>query len=158
MSIFPFARSVKQAASSDGADAPSVTELLQTSPQSWAETGLKDGKAKFDEGKDTRGPISLGVAASKKSGEKEARLIVIGDSDFASNRYLSPQLANRDLFVNSVNWLAQDEDLISVRPKSATSRNVTLTRSQQNMLFWFCIVLLPGAAIFAGAVVWWKHR
>jgi ABC-type uncharacterized transport system involved in gliding motility auxiliary subunit len=155
MTIFPMARSVKTGSNAQAAG--QVSELLMTSPESWAETDLKSGKAKFDEGKDTKGPVSLGVAASKKLGEKEARLVVIGDSDFASNRYLGAQ-RNGDLFFNSINWLAQDEALISIRPKSPANRRVNLTRSQQNMFFWFSIVLLPGAVIAAGFFVWWKRR
>ncbi|MCL5286879.1 MAG: GldG family protein [Acidobacteria bacterium] len=155
MTIFPLARSVKQGDKPQGGE--QMSELLTTSPESWAETELKGGKAKFDEGKDTKGPVSLGVAASKKVGEKEARLVVIGDSDFASNRYLGEQ-RNGDLFFNAINWLAQDEELISIRPKSPANRRVNLTRSQQNMFFWFSIVLLPGAVVVAGAIIWWKRR
>ncbi|MBI3662700.1 MAG: GldG family protein [Acidobacteria bacterium] len=155
MTIFPLARSVKSGNKSQPGE--QETELLKTSPESWAETDLKGGKAKFDEGKDTRGPVSLGVAASRKIGEKDARLVVIGDSDFATNRYLGAQ-RNGDLFFNSINWLAQDEELISIRPKSPANRRVNLTRSQQNMFFWFSIVLLPGAVIAAGAFIWWKRR
>jgi ABC-type uncharacterized transport system involved in gliding motility auxiliary subunit len=159
MSVFAFARSVKakEAAAGESSDV-TTTELLKTSEASWAETNLEGGRAKYDEGRDTKGPVSLGVAVSKKIEEKEARLVVIGDSDFASNRYLSPQLVNRDLFVNAVNWLAQDEDLISVRPKSATGRYVTLTRSQQNLLFWFTIVFLPGAVVLTGTLIWYRRR
>jgi ABC-type uncharacterized transport system involved in gliding motility auxiliary subunit len=155
MTIFPLARSVKSGEKSQPEE--QETELLRTSPESWAETELKGNTAKFDEGKDTKGPISLGVAASKKVGEKEARLVVIGDSDFATNRYLGAQ-GNGDLFFNAVNWLAQDEELISIRPKSPANRRVNLTRSQQNMFFWFSIVFLPGAAVAAGAIIWWKRR
>ncbi len=155
MTIFPLARSVKSGEKSQPDE--QETELLKTSAESWAETELRGGKAKFDEGKDTKGPISLGVAASKKVGEKEARLVVIGDSDFASNRYFGAQ-GNGDLFSNSINWLAQDEALISIRPKSPTNRRVNLTQSQQNMFFWFSIVLLPGMAVAAGAIIWWKRR
>ncbi len=155
MTIFPLARSVKTGSNAQAVG--QVNELLMTSPESWAETDLKSGKAKFDEGKDTKGPVSLGVAASKKTGEKEARLVVIGDSDFASNRYLGAQ-RNGDLFFNSINWLAQDEALISIRPKSPANRRVNLTRSQQNMFFWFSIVLLPGVVIAAGFFMWWKRR
>ena len=155
MTIFPLARSVKSGDKSQPEE--QETELLKTSEASWAETELKGNSAKFDEGKDTKGPISLGVAASRKAGDKEARLVVIGDSDFASNRYLGAQ-ANGDLFFNAVNWLAQDEELISIRPKSPTNRRVNLTRSQENMFFWFSIVLLPGAVVLAGAIIWWKRR
>lgn len=155
MTIFPLARSVKSGNKSQPGE--QVTELLKTSPESWAETDLKGGKAKYDEGKDSKGPVSLGIAASKKAGEKEARLVVLGDSDFASNRYFGAQ-RNGDLFFNAINWLAQDEELISIRPKSPANRRVNLTRSQQNMFFWFSIVLLPGAVLAAGAFLWWKRR
>jgi len=153
--FFPMSRSVKTGASSKGE--VSSTELLKTSENSWAETELKGNEAKFDEGKDTKGPISLGVAASKKTGDKEARLVVIGDSDFASNQYIRI-MANGDLFFNTVNWLAQDEDLISIRPKSATNRSIVMTEAQQSTFWWLTVLFMPLAAIGAGAYIWWKHR
>ena len=150
MTIFPLARTVK---GGEGA-----TSLLETSEQSWGESELKPGSTpEMTEGKDVKGPASLGVAASKTIGDKEARMIVLGDSDFATNRVLGFQ-RNGDLFLNSINWLAQDEDLISIRPKTGTNRRVDLTGSQQNMIFWFLVVLLPLAVIGTGAYVWWKRR
>jgi ABC-type uncharacterized transport system involved in gliding motility auxiliary subunit len=155
MTFFPLARSVNviSGSSSD----VFTTELLKTSEESWAETEFKGNEAKFDEGKDKKGPITIGVAANKSVGDKEARLVVIGDSDFASNAYAELQ-RNGDLFMNSINWLAQDEELISIRPKSPTDRRVTLTASQQNLLFWLTIVLMPGAVIASGIYIWWKRR
>lgn len=153
--FFPLARSVKTGDSAKGETL--FTEILKTSDASWAETELKGNEAKFDEGKDTKGPVNLGVAASKKFGDKESRLVVIGDSDFATNNYV--RLAgNADLFLNATNWLAQDEDLISIRPKSATNRSVTMTESQQRWMFWLTVLLMPLAVIGAGAYVWWKRR
>ena len=154
--FFPMSRSVKTDASSKGEI--SSTELLKTSENSWAETELKGNEAKFDEGKDTKGPISLGVAASKKiDDKKEARLVVIGDSDFASNQYIRI-MANGDLFFNTVNWLAQDEDLISIRPKSATNRSIAMTEAQQSTFWWLTVLFMPLAAIGAGGYIWWKRR
>ncbi|MGH9937742.1 MAG: GldG family protein [Blastocatellia bacterium] len=153
--FFPMSRSVKAGASSGGEI--STTELLKTSDNSWAETELKGNEAKFDEGKDIKGPISLGVAASKKMGDKEARLVVIGDSDFASNQYIRI-MANGDLFFNTVNWLAQDEDLISIRPKSATNRSIAMTEAQQSTFWWLTVLFMPLAAIGAGGYIWWKRR
>ncbi|MFN7927098.1 MAG: GldG family protein [Blastocatellia bacterium] len=152
MTFFPLARSIK--AESNGE--VTVTDLLKTSESSFGETDLKGNEAKFDEGKDTKGPLTLGVAATKKIGAKEARLVVIGDSDFAANGY-QRSAANGDLFVNSVNWLAQEEDLISIRPKSQTNRDVQLTSTAQNLLFWLTMIL-PIAVIGAGIQIWWKRR
>ncbi|MBO0801005.1 MAG: GldG family protein, partial [Blastocatellia bacterium] len=139
--VFPLARPVKSGGSTGGD--VTTTELMKTSSESTA------GSAK--------GPISLGVAASKKLGEKEARLVVVGDSDFATNGYVR-QGGNANLFLNTVNWLAQDEDLISIRPKSATNRSVNMTQSQQNTFFWLSVVFMPLAVIGSGAYIWWKRR
>src|SRR5215471_11118844 len=119
MTFFPLARSV----STSGSGAASGTEILKTSAQAWAVADLKadtqGDELVFNESRDKKGPISLGVAASKTAGDKEARLVVIGDSDFPTNTYARLQ-RNGDLFLNSVSWLAQDENLISIRPKSPT--------------------------------------
>ena len=136
--------------------AGTTTALLTTSESCFGETELQGGAARFDEGKDNKGPLELGVAAIKKVGEKEARLIVIGDSDFASNAY-QRSAANGDLFVNAINWLAQEEDLISIRPKSMTSRSVELSSVAQNLLFWLTI-FLPISVLGLGAAMWWRRR
>ncbi|MBX3279508.1 MAG: GldG family protein [Acidobacteria bacterium] len=156
MTVFPNARSVRVGeATGTGVTA---TTLLTTSESSWGETELKPNVApKFDEGKDTKGPVTLGVAATKAVEGKEGRLVVIGDSDFASNRAFAFQ-RNGDLFMNAVNWLAEDEDLISIRPKSQANRRVDLTEGQRNMLFWLFVLVMPVAVIGAGAYVWWKRR
>jgi ABC-type uncharacterized transport system involved in gliding motility auxiliary subunit len=153
--VFPLARSVK-AGGSPGGDVIS-TELLKTSGESFASNDPKGGADQYTEGKDTKGPINLGVAASKKLGEKEARFVVIGDSDFATNGYVR-QAGNANLILNTINWLAQDEDLISIRPKSAANRSVNMTQSQQNTFFWLSVVFMPLAVIGSGAYVWWKRR
>jgi len=157
MTIFPEARSVKVA--EGGGSGVNAVTLLTTSEQSWGETELKPGvEPKFDEGKDTKGPVTLGAAASKSAGEnKEARLVVIGDSDFASNQAFRFQ-RNGDLFMNAINWLAQDEDLISIRPKTATSRSVTMSAAQQSTFWWLVVIIMPLAVIGFGTYTWWKRR
>lgn len=153
--VFPLARSIKADTSKTDV---TLTDLIKTSDGSFGETDLKGGSAQLDEGKDTKGPLTLGAAATKKVGEKEARLVVVGDSDFAANPYAGlPSLANRDLFVNAVNWLAQDEDLIAIKPKSPANRSISLDAGQTNR-FLLLVLALPLAVIGTGAFVWWKRR
>lgn len=154
--VFPLARSIKTDTAKPDV---TVTDLLKTSEGTFGETELQGGaQPKFDEGKDTKGPLTLGVAASKKVGDKEARLVVIGDSDFAANPYAAaPSLANRDFFVNTINWLAQDEDLIAIKPKSQANRSITLDAAQTN-LFFLLVLALPLAVVGVGAGLWWKRR
>ena len=116
---------------------------------------------RYDPAKDQAGPLSLGVAAERHSGtgadSKSTRLVVIGNSAFATNQWAGLQ-RNGDLFVNTINWLAQDEDLISVRPKSPTNRRVILTETQQRELFFASMIFLPGLVIISGALIWFRRR
>jgi ABC-type uncharacterized transport system involved in gliding motility auxiliary subunit len=155
MTFFPLART-ESVADKSKADVQSV-ELLKTSQQSFTIPNLQQKEVKFDPKTDTAGPLSLAVAGDKKQDGKDARLVVIGDSDFASNQWAGLQ-HNGDLFFNTIDWLAQDENLISIRPKEATDRHLTLTESQTAGLRWVDLIFVPGLVIFSGIYIWWKRR
>ena len=87
----------------------------------------------------------------------EARLAVFGDSDFAANSSLGIR-GNRDLVLNAVNWLAEQENLISIRPRERRSRRITLTADQQFRIFIASLVLIPGLIVGAGVLTWWRRR
>ncbi len=157
VAFFPLARTA--AISDKSKTIPQTVELLKTSERSFTIPKLEPGQKKisFDPKTDKIGPLSLGVSANRKVGEKEARLVVIGNSQFAANPWVTQQ-RNGDLFYNSVDWLAQDESLISIRPKSATNRRVNLSEAQSAVLHWVDLVFLPGLVIFSGVYIWWKRR
>src|ERR1700678_2487375 len=154
--FFPMARTA--AAADKSKSLPETVDLLKTSERSFSIPSLPKGnKITFDPKTDTRGPLSLGVSGSRKVGEKNARLVVIGNSQFAMNPYLT-HLRNGDLFYNAIDWLAADENLISIRPKAATNRRVTLSEAQSSALKWLDLFFLPGLVILAGIMIWWKRR
>ena len=169
MSFFPYARSVRvKETLPEGVIAQALTT---TSPQSWGETdgeALQQGIVSRDEGIDLMGPLSIAAAAvididqfkgkeeraaeeSKSAAEKKARIVVFGDSDFANNTYFYQQ-GNADFFLNSINWLAQEEDLISIRPKDIKSTPITLTLTQGRIIFWLPVVILPAAVLIVGFI------
>jgi ABC-type uncharacterized transport system involved in gliding motility auxiliary subunit len=85
--------------------------------------------------------------------------VVVGTSQWAENRAMgSRTLGNRDLFMNMINWLSADEDLISIRPKSTEDRPLTLTAQKLNLVFWLSVVFFPLAIVSFGLVTWWKRR
>ena len=88
---------------------------------------------------------------------RQARLAVFGDSDFASNSAVGIQ-GNRDLALNTINWLAQQENLIAIRPREPEDRRITLTADQQARVYWLSLVLLPGFIAGAGIYTWWNRR
>ena len=70
----------------------------------------------------------------------------------------SRTLGNRDLFMNMVNWLSADEDLISIRPKSTEDRPLTITTQKLNLVFWLRVVIFPLGIVGFGLATWWKRR
>jgi ABC-type uncharacterized transport system involved in gliding motility auxiliary subunit len=173
MTAFPLARSVDPVQS--GVNGHTAQAIVQTSPSSWAETDIKDLAAnkpvKFDQGQDKKGPISLAAAVSAPAAnapapaagkaadaaKPETRIVVFGDSDFASNGWLGTQ-GNRDLFLNTLNWLAQQENLISIRPREAEDRRITLTQDQEQRIFYLAVLIVPGLILLAGVQTWWRRR
>jgi ABC-type uncharacterized transport system involved in gliding motility auxiliary subunit len=154
LTTFPMARAIKIT----GSPGANVAAILKTSEGSYAKDKIVPGQQpKFEPEKDQKGPLTLGAAASKFVSDKEARLVVIGDSDFASNVACEFR-RNADLFLNSVNWLAGDEDLISIRPKKVTNRRVDMTTSQQRTFLLLTAALMPLAVIGSGVYIWWKRR
>jgi ABC-type uncharacterized transport system involved in gliding motility auxiliary subunit len=172
MTAFPLARSLR--AAEGGSHTPQ--SLLETSPQSWAEAdlkGLSAGQVEFSEGADRRGPIALGYAVSAPATDApapplagnqspdapkpESRIVAIGDSDFAGNSALGVQ-GNQDLFLNTVNWLAQQENLIAIRPREAQDRRLSLTADQQQRIMLLSLLIIPGLVFAGGVYTWWKRR
>ena len=172
--LLPGSRSVtiKSGAGADFAMAP----LLKSTDRAWGETNFA-GAARFDAGEDVQGPLNLAVAVNKTeptpafnpgapptpapaAGVKTAkgRLVVVGNAEFASNSYLQQVLGNRDFFINAVNWLAEDEDLISIRAEPQSQAPIVMTNQSQVLVFYTAVVFVPLAILLLGGVVWWQRR
>jgi ABC-type uncharacterized transport system involved in gliding motility auxiliary subunit len=213
--------------------------LLKTKPypNSWAESDQKSEKLEFNEGQDLKGPLTLGVALTRKlstrtspiptptnspiptptslpiptptslpiptptnspiptptnspiptptnspiptptslpiptptslpiptpinspTTEKESRLVVFGNSNFAVDGLFEQQL-NGDVFLNSVSWLSQqNEQLLSIRPKEPKNRRIVISTLQANLLTIAAVFILPLISLFTGFIIWWKRR
>ncbi|HKH71434.1 MAG TPA: Gldg family protein [Vicinamibacterales bacterium] len=156
--------------------------FLQTGARSWAEKSLasltdqKNPVSADPAQGDIPGPVSIGVATAvpastpeptsaanttKKSEDDpkkpETRVAAIGDSDFIANAYLGVE-GNRDLFMNVVNWLAQQENLIAIRPREPADRRMTLTENKTTAILLLSIFVIPGVVLGAGVYSWWRRR
>jgi ABC-type uncharacterized transport system involved in gliding motility auxiliary subunit len=174
LTAYPLARSMSPV--EGGVNGHTAQKIVETSKNSWGETNLKSltggQPAKLDEG-DKRGPLALASAvsapvaatspaqtpAAEKDGAKtaETRVVAFGDSDFASNAALGVS-GNRDLFLNAVNWLAQQENLIAIRPRDPEDRRITLTADQERRIFFLTVLIVPGLVLLAGVQTWWRRR
>jgi ABC-type uncharacterized transport system involved in gliding motility auxiliary subunit len=142
--------------------------LAFSSPESWGETKIVGGKARFDRGQDAQGPLDLVAAIVPKSlspsGDGEAsgqlpawRAVVSGNARFAVNGFFNLS-GNGDLLVASINWLAEDQDLIAIRQKEGASSPLLLTAGQQRAVFWVPVLILPGVIAGYGFAVWRRRR
>jgi ABC-type uncharacterized transport system involved in gliding motility auxiliary subunit len=96
-------------------------------------------------------------AAASAPLELEGRLVVVGDSEWANNRYLG-NFFNQDLFLNAVSWLAGEEELISIRPRRTRASSVMLTQQESTAVFYLTVLLLPELVLFGGMFVWFGRR
>ena len=152
---FPLARSldIKQS------DKTAVTKLFNSSGSSLATTKLDSPAIDPSDPKNTKGPFAIAAAGTYNTGKEnsQGRFVVIGSSNWAANSFIGFN-GNRDLALNTVNWLASDEDLISIRPKDRDDRRITLTRAQMNWVKITSQFLLPLLVIAGGVSVWWSRR
>jgi len=65
---------------------------------------------------------------------------------------------NKDLFLNSIAWLMQDSDLISIQPRDPEDQRFDMTQGQRSLLRWFALVCVPGLFVVLGIATWWRRR
>ncbi len=155
--IFPLVRSLEV----KSADKTSVEKLFETSDNSFATTRLDSPAIDLDPKKDKKGPFTLAAAGTYNTGKEnnQGRFVVVGSSSWAGNSFLPARsVGNRDLFLNMMNWLSSDEDLIAIRPKEPQDRRLSLTRAQMSTVFYSSVIGLPVLVILGGFGVWWKRR
>jgi ABC-type uncharacterized transport system involved in gliding motility auxiliary subunit len=169
LTAYPAARSVTPV--SGGVNGHIAQGFVETGQRSWAESDIKgmltSGKVSFNAASgDKQGPITIATAIAAQGGgtagaadapKPETRMVVFGDSDFAANSGLGIQ-GNKDLFMNTVGWLSQQENLIAIRPKEPDDRRLTMTATQQTNVTWLSLVIIPGLVFFVGVSTWWRRR
>jgi len=147
---FPIARSLQI----KNGDKTTVEKLFESTDDAFATTNLASAEIK-PSASDKKGPFILGAAGTFSAGG--GRFVAVGSSSWVANSYL--RLAgNRDLFLNMMNWLSADEDLISIRPKEPEDRRLTMTANQMRLAFYSSVLAIPLLILASGLSVWWKRR
>ncbi len=153
--VFPVARSI----TASPVQGITQVELVSTTYNSWGEVTLDDLEntgAKYDEGLDFKGPLALAYTAENTA--TTSRLILIGDTDFTVNGYLSYN-GNSKLIVNSIDWATGQENLINLTPRSSTNRVVVSPKVYTiGLIFLMVIVVAPGIVLLSGVLVWIQRK
>ena len=159
-----------------------VVPILNSSTNSWAQT--RPDRVEFRKGRDVAGPNTLMVMATRRpvaSGDAAAirfgprgaraavppavalrvtgrsRIAVVGDSDFATNSFFHI-MGNGRLFLNTVNYLAAEENLIGIAPRTYDLPRINLTNRQMKGTFFLSVILVPALLAVVGTAVWWRQR
>lgn len=180
LTFFPGARSLSPTA--ERPPGISVIPLVNTSKKSYGETTAD--RAEFNEGQDNPGPNTIMAVSSRRPetantakqlaaqlrGEtvteeaksdasklKRSRVAVVGDADFATNSFFHI-MGNGNLFLNTVNYLAAQENLIGLEPRTFDVPRVNLTNRQMKGTFFLSVILIPALLAIIGTAVWWRQR
>lgn len=151
---------VRSVAPGIGEGKQTVTTLAMTGATSWAETQFALGGEAVKGDDDIPGPVPIALAVTKAAtGEvsSEARLVIVGDSSFATNRFFAVG-GNGDFFLNAITWAAGEDDRIAIRPKQRGATRVPLTERQLYGIVFFAVNLLPLAIMGFGFSVWAVRR
>jgi len=176
LTFFPGARALSP--TPERVPGTSVVPLVNSSKNSWAQANRE--RIEFKKGRDVPGPNTLMVIATRRpvtadspaavpfgpqgpsaqqpeSVSALSRIVVVGDSDFATNSFFHI-MGNGKLFLNTVNYLAARENLVGVEPRTRDLPRVNLTNRQVKGTFFLSVILIPALLAFIGFAVWWKQR
>ncbi len=154
-----------------------VIPVALTSSGAWAETDLTTlitkNTASFDPKQDKPGPICLvmmseiqakkqenkdkGNGTKTTNQKRKGQLVAFGDTDFANNTYFGLS-GNGDLFLNVVNYLAQEENLITIKRPTKKGNPLILTSAQSRLAFLIPVVFVPLFVIFCSLFVFGMRR
>ena len=181
LTFFPGARSLSP--TPERVPGTSVRPVINSSKTSYGGTNRE--RAEFNKETDKSGPLTLMVAVNrrpefvsstetvtranpgiplapqngdaKSAASKSSRVVIIGDSDFATNSFFHI-LGNGTLFLNTVNYLAAQENLIGLEPRTYDLPRVDLSNRQMKATFFLSIILIPALMAIVGIAVWWRRR
>ncbi len=154
--IMPQTRSLSLKANPDGI---TNTSLIQTSPNSWGETEFSNAQGSqlsFDPNKDIAGPLTMAVAG--ENSKTKGRVVVFGSSIFAGDQGFNAY-GNGNIFVNSVDWASEQENLINVTPNTPKQRTFNPPSQIQLLIILLTsVIIIPGLIVFAGISTWLARR
>lgn len=166
ITAFPHARALGREDSSGQADSElkntsglwQRSTLVEAASNGWVsrDTAIPK-KPRFDKNRDLHGPFSVAIALQRSVKEREQRIVVVGSGSFLANAYAGNG-GNLDLGINMVNWLAQEEHLITTQPRATVDNSITLSKNQLSAISIGFVIVLPLLLAIVGGVLWWRRR
>ena len=154
-----------------GTSGVTLAALAKTNPGAFGETdltGVKKGVASFDAKTDYASPLTVAAVidadnsvfkaeAGGTTNSSRAKIALLGSVEMADNGYLNAS-GNKDFVLNTVNYLAEQGDLISIRPKSNSFEPIFLSKITGRLLFIIPVIFMPLLVIAIGVLVFVRRK
>lgn len=131
--------------------------LVDVAQRGWVSSRPAQDKPLFDKNHDVPGPVTIALALQREVNGREQRIVVAGSGSFLANAY-SGNGGNIDLGVNMVNWLCDEEKLISIQPRAVKDGAITLSKTRLAIISGGFLLVLPALMALAGGWLWWRRR
>lgn len=151
VTVFPQARQINTIDS----DEWRIRPLVEVAPRGCVKTGKSEGRC--DPSRDIPGPIVIATAFERAVGDRQQRVVVVGNSSFLSNAFIGNG-GNRDLGINFVNWLSGDDNLITLQPRGVADSSIKIDQTILYLIAIAFLIVIPLAFMITGAVIWWRRR
>jgi len=154
--LFPFSSAITPLENSGW----EIKTLFKSLDRSWSEVGeINTDKLKYQQDLgDTQGPLTIGISQSRVIDQKQQRVVVIGDSDFMANGYIGYG-ANFELSLNILNWLTEDDKLLSITHQAAPDQSLELEDKDVTFIALILLLFVPSLLIGTGLVIrWLRHK
>jgi ABC-type uncharacterized transport system involved in gliding motility auxiliary subunit len=151
ITVYPEARQIETIENEEWRARP----LIEVAPRGCVKAGKLEGPC--DKSRDIPGPITIATAFERAVGDRQQRVVVVGNGHFLSNAFIGNG-GNRDLGVNIVNWLAGDERMIVIQPREAADGRVDIDQATLYLIAFGFLIVLPLAFMVTGFAIWWRRR
>lgn len=154
ITAFPFARAL-------GREENKIWQystLVDAAPHGWVGAPPKgNAKPRFNKNLDIPGPVAIALALQRDVDDRAQRIVAVGSGSFLANTYVGNG-GNLALGLNMVNWLSNQDKLITIPPRAAKDNTVTLSKTQLTFISVGLVIVLPLLLALAGGVLWWRRR
>ena len=133
------------------------TIVVEAAPRGWVSRNIPKDKPRFDKKHDIPGPVTVALALQRDVNDREQRIVIVGSGSFLANAY-SGNGGNLDLGVNMVNWLGNEEKLITIQPRAIKDGAITLSKTRLNIISFGWLIVLPALLALTGGMLWWRRR
>ena len=151
--MFPHSRQIGLAEREGWRAAP----LIEVAQRGWVEVDPLDEKPTFDRMRDLPGPVNIAAAFERLVGERQQRVVVIGNGSFLSNTYLGNG-GNLQLGMAIVNWLAAEDALVAIDPRPSPDSRIDIGQITLYSIAFGFLLALPLAFVLTGTLIWWRRR